>query len=451
MNRSVNVTVTSTTISTTTQGKRGVVKKTATSTATLKNTSCSVAKERPTKDAKLKDKKSACTTSAKPPPPAATRVSKRIAKQVQEKEPKTRAAASRRRVETKNTSTSEHVVKRPTRVTRSNSGKVVNASAVSSGVGKRVATPVQTKLAYPDSSSESTDTASPPSPPLTLTSHSAHPHSSTCHEIPESAWIPNQHVFLRRTPCKSVDEFLGPCTFSPFKFTASRGGEGGEAVATTVQSGGRSSKRRATPGKPFVFNFRKSVDITPLSLRAEMMQSDVTADGSVSVDSLDCDCTPVTTAPGTMVTKNKPTPVVTVAADDITSNCTVEEQTEPVAMDTENVLEEMDTNQIAVSMTTLPTDCTEHKGLVATEHDRSEGVALVNVGVSVWCGGIVGVRGEGGRVGTTVMESVDTNTDAQSDSDTGVEGQYILLQYIIQRVGGHLISPPTTWGYLTIL
>ena len=432
---------TSTTASTSTQEKSGVVKKASASTATLKNASRNVPKQCPLKDTKLKDRKMASAPAGKPPLMSALRTSKRIAKQVQQKEPKAKAAALKRQTETRNASgacASEHGTKRPTRVTRSNSSKVLNASAVSLGAGKKkTATPVQTKLSYPDSSSDSTDTASPPSPPPTLTphvassppsppptltSHTAHPHNLTSREIPESAWIPAQHVFLRHSPSKSLKEFLEPCTFipfSPFKFTASRGCE---AVATTTLSGGgRGSKRKATPGKPFVFNFRKSVNITPLSLRADMMmQSDVTADSSVSVDSLDCDFTPVTMAPSTMVTKDKPTPIVTMSTDNATS---VKKPVEPVAMDTENVLEEMETDPITVSMTTQPTENDgEGVDLVAKENHVSQDVVLADVSVSAWCGGRVGVSGEGVGVGTVVMESEET------DSDAGVKGQYEELQ-----------------------
>ena len=186
-----------------------------------------------------------------------------------------------------------------------NAGKSLGAPTSGKKRVKAPATPVNTKLNYSDCSSESMATMSCPSPPPSHTPSS--PPTTLIHSpphlptpplpppqsqfqaasgdfVPECAWIANQKISSHST-LNSIDTLLGPCTFSPFKFTAGQ----------TTTSG---KKRQETPREtPFVFTFKKALDNSPASLQAEMIrnmervQSDVVSSDAISVDSLEC-CPP---------------------------------------------------------------------------------------------------------------------------------------------------------------
>ena len=199
------------------------------------------------------------------------------------------------------------------------------SSGASSGK-KRVkcdSTPeVKTKLHFSDTSLEST---SPPALPSSLSHSSQLPPSpvhTTSPSYPEqnTAWISVQHVSSRHaypppaSAIHNIDDILGPCTFSPFKFTAGQATPAGPS---------QSKKRRETPGKPFTFSFRIPVAApqTPSSLQAvtgssrSVTQSgnDVTLD-TMSVDSLDCAPTPSIVRPSPLPPRS------TLAENQSTSN-----------------------------------------------------------------------------------------------------------------------------------
>ena len=291
-------------------------------------------------------------SSNKPPQPTAPRASKRIAARQATEPEKELVSPTQAHAESQPGNNKERVAKAavkvsenaPTRVTRSIAAKsaagrggatsavsreegvkkatskkkcgkkrVNNADEVGPSGKKRVkrdSPTVSTKLTYSDSSSESTDTASPPQsfiPPSNTQHHAPTPLPSRSHSnksvVPDSAWVAHHQISSRSSSSlHTINAILGPATFipfSPFKFTASH-------ARTPVGQ----RKRRETPGKsaPFVFSFRKTVDQSPSSLQAEMMrqmetvQSDVTSD-AISIDSLEC-CppTPVTGAPTTIGT-----------------------------------------------------------------------------------------------------------------------------------------------------
>ena len=250
------------------------------------------------------------TKTAKPPPQPATRASKRIAQLAQangrglkkpaatstklSKDTCVKKPTTSSRQPAKQQTTKSDAVLPPGRVTRTSAKKrgvelvgVVSGDATSGKkMVKRVAIPVNTKLSYHDSSSDNTSSspeqtvtqavASSSSPACSniVTNHTPSPqaqwhtltmsldsHSHNISSIPDSAWIPNQHVSVQNLApsFKSLDDALGPCTFSPFKFTTNRT-SGEEPVSTDTQSGRKGLKRKATPGrKPFTFTFRKSI------------------------------------------------------------------------------------------------------------------------------------------------------------------------------------------------
>ena len=174
---------------------------------------------------------------------------------------KNTGVSGKKRVKSENSGTSASGNKK----VKSNMG----AALVSGKKGvKRASTPpVNAKLTYAECSSDSTDTQSSPTqtPPRKMSSHmnALYPQTQTSpNSIPDCAWVPNQHVFAPVSSFQTADEVFGTTTFSPFKFTA---GESG---------GVRGSKRKATPRKPFVFNFRQILDHygndeVPLPLQAE--------------------------------------------------------------------------------------------------------------------------------------------------------------------------------------
>ena len=146
-------------------------------------------------------------------------------------------------------------------------------------------TPVNTKLSFSDSSSAFSST-SPPLPPSMNTT------TNTIDPVPDCAWVALRHVSIRpnshltSSALHNIDDVLGPCAFSPFKFTARQ--------ATP----GQLKKRRETPGKKFAFGFQMTTDQNPFSQPAETtgndraaQSSDVTLD-TMSVDSLDCNDAP---------------------------------------------------------------------------------------------------------------------------------------------------------------
>ncbi|CAI8038843.1 Disks large-associated protein 5 [Geodia barretti] len=302
-----------------------------TSEDTQPKTTAQKAKER-----KAKGGKKAATNAAKPPRPppqisTASRASKRLAS---ENQPANDAGASRKHdgssVKSKakleppkpsagrggkevKTGEGEKVgrVTRSTTATASGRGgaavrevgvkktgkagkKRVN-TAESSGLAttgkKRVkcdSTPVHTKLSFSDSSSEFSST-SPPLPPSMNTT------TSTVDPVPDCAWVAPRHVSNRPNPhlalsaLQNIDDILGPCAFSPFKFTARQ---------ATPGNASQSKKRRETPGEKFAFSFRMTTDRNPFSLPAETTCSDRAAQSgdvtfdTLSVDSLDCNDAP---------------------------------------------------------------------------------------------------------------------------------------------------------------
>ena len=235
--------------------------------------------------------------TTKPPPTTTTttRASKRIAQR--EKQPPAKKPAAKIEPGKKDV--------KSVRVTRGSSTKAKDTTSKAKGTKEtssgpssskkrvKIQTPVKTQLSYSESSSDSNDTSphptsstSPQSPPPPPSSPPPVPHNPGA--IPDCAWVPNNHVFTRYTctPFKSVDDILGPCTFSPFKFTA--GNPTGCGLDKSTDGG--KSRRKNTP---FKFSFRKTVDVTPLTLQTEAaVLSEATLD-SVSVDSLDCSQTPV--------------------------------------------------------------------------------------------------------------------------------------------------------------
>ena len=187
------------------------------------------------------------------------------------------------------------------------------------------------------------------------------------------------------------------------------------------------SKRRATPGKPFVFNFMKAVEGTPMSLRVEALcggGGDVSSD-NISVDSLDCDPAPTVAASSDdVVTKETDTevkmteivatatdPVPSVAEEPIEVSEMVTVATEPVAEQNELFTE---TEVVAMTETVaMPTDVSEETEVLATQAEvvsETTGKeyttpkvpipisSLANMGVAAWCGVPVvrgGVESEG--------------------------------------------------------
>ena len=184
------------------------------------------------------------------------------------------------------------------------------------------------------------------------------------------------------------------------------------------------SKRRATPGKPFVFNFMKAVEGTPISLRVEALcgggGGDVSSD-NISVDSLDCDPAPTVAASSDdVVAKVKMTEIVATATDPIPSVAKESiEVSEMVTVATEPVVEQNELStetEVVTTMTetvAMPTDVSVETEVLTTlaevvsETTGKECTtpkvpipisSLANMGVSAWCGVPVvggGVESEG--------------------------------------------------------
>lgn len=375
-------------------------KKGAGDSNTLQNTHRNLSQKVMMEASKLERKATATKT---------TRASKCTTKQLQRKEPSAKppsrvtSVISEARKKPASSSEQGKPNTSSTRVTRSNSSRNVQcsgttASGASTSDKKRVkqTMPVKTKLAYSESSSDSADTdsllpAPCSSPPLSP--------SLSSNTVPDCAWIPNQHVFPRQMPCKSVEDLLGPCTFSPFKFTASASRSGCGLAKSAKRSG---SKRKATPGKPFVFNFRKTVDLVPLSLPSETMYSDATAD-TISVDSLDCNTSIAIPAQDSYVPMQSAR--VPKATDGVASDVNEEPILRVVAMATQRAPEAMETDPIAVSSGSEEVEVVPEEK--CTLPGFNKGISLENVGVAAWCGRVgegVGISGEGGSNGQPDLE-----------------------------------------------
>ena len=223
-----------------------------------------------------------------------------------------------------------------TRVTRSGAKKmqpkktpVASPPPPPPSRSKRKKVSVPAKLGYSSSSSDS-DTTSPSIPPPSATPPSSPPHSplplppsmithrGTSHisgpfppPVADPTWIlgAGTDMFQNRTPCSSNfdDVFGSEKPFSPFVFTA----------GSKPRS---ASKKKATPKKPFAFTFKKTVNVTPLSLQAEAMCSDVTSD-AISVDSLNCDSVSVAMVTDTGCTLKTDSPSRSLVAE---AGCGVE-------------------------------------------------------------------------------------------------------------------------------
>lgn len=262
------------------------------------------------------------------PTPPATRASKRLAEQ------NTKKPAPVGKQTNGSTATRARVAKDSgtARVTRSGAKKMQpKKTPVTSSPppppprskGKKKIT-VPAKLVYSSSSSDS-DTTSPPMPPPSATPPSSLPscsplplppsvitHRGASHTpnpfpppVSDPTWIlgAGTDMFQNRTPRSSnFDEVFGSENpFSPFVFTAG--------------SKPSSVSKKATPKKPFAFTFKKTVNVTPLSLRAEAMCSDVTSD-AISVDSLNCDSVSVTMVTDTGCISKTDPPMRSLGAED---------------------------------------------------------------------------------------------------------------------------------------
>ena len=318
---------------------------------------------------------------------------------------KNTGVSGKKRVKTENSGTSASGNKK----VKSNMGAALASGK--NGVKCASTPPVNAKLTYAECSSDSTDTQSSPTqtPPRKISSHMNTPYPQTQtspNSIPDCAWVPNQHVFAPVSSFQTADEVFGTTTFSPFKFTA---GESG---------GVRGSKRKATPRKPFVFNFRQILDHygndeVPLPLQAEavdhvmqttdhvtepvdhviqttdhvtepvdhVIHSDVTTD-TISVDSLDCTLSStVSTTPQITMATNTATNIIDnqnfVSLE--TENCAITKATAQLAQTDGSIEEEEKVN-------TIETIVDEKQ-----EKPVFKPVSGDGVGVNAWCGGVVSV------------------------------------------------------------
>ena len=365
---------------------------------------------------------------------------------------KNTGVSGKKRVKSENSGTSASGNKK----VKSNMG--VALASGKKGVKRASTPPVNAKLTYAECSSDSTDTQSTQTPPRKMSSHINTPYPQTQtgpNSIPDCAWVPNQHVFAPVSSFQTADEVFGTTTFSPFKFTA---GESG---------GVRGSKRKATPRKPFVFNFRQILDHygndeVPLPLQAEavdhvmqttdgvtepvdhviqktdhvtepvdhVIHSDVTTD-TISVDSLDCTLSStVSTTPQITIATNTATHIVDiqnfVALE--TENCAITTATAQLAP-TDGSIEEEET------VNTIETVNAERQEKTVFKPVSGDGV-----GVNAWCGGGVSVlyshHGE-------IQEEEETGNDITGKSNCKKLAPLIFYRNIFYTCA-HTYSPRAT-------